>query len=86
MPPIVTAPLAVGARNTLTIALGRLQLLRRRTARGEVDCARYLADLDDVCLGIRRAVAMVDALEDEVAALAGLTALAPNPSRNLRPN
>ena len=85
MPPIVTAPLAVEARDALTVAQGRVQLLRRRIDRGKLDCARFLTDLDDVCLRIRRAVTMVDAIEDELKARARLTALTPIHSRNVRP-
>ena len=86
MPPIVAAPRAVEARNAVTIAHGRLQLLRRLADRGEVDYAPLLTEPGDVCLHIPWAVAMVDAVEDEAGALARSTALAPNSSRNLRPS
>ena len=63
------AALAHDARNALTVAHARLQRLRRKTDRGELDCAAFLAELDDACLSIRRAVALVDALETTAAAM-----------------
>ena len=61
--------LADDARNALTVAHGRLQMLRRKTDRGEVDDAAAVVEMEGVCLSIRRAVALLDALEATAAAL-----------------
>ena len=74
------AALAHDARGALTVAHARLQMLHRRTDQGAVDCAAFLVELDEACLAIRRAVALVDALE-ATAAVLPLLAAPPSPER-----
>lgn len=50
------------AFNALTVVRGRVQLMRHRWSRDDVDCARDLAELEAVEAEIDRAVALLDAL------------------------
>ena len=58
------ADLAHDARNALAGALGRIQLLTRQAERGPVAPDRLRATLLEAEDRLRRAVALVDALED----------------------
>jgi nitrogen-specific signal transduction histidine kinase len=68
MPAIADLPdvedLAHDARNALAGVLGRLQLLRRRAERGQVDPALIATALVDAEARLRRLTALIDALED----------------------
>jgi hypothetical protein len=57
------AAAARAARNALTVAHGRLELLDRRLGRGDVDPSALLSALAEARAQIRRAADCVNALE-----------------------
>ena len=58
-PPSALDPdaLAHAIRDPLAVALARTELLHRRAARGDVDCARLVADLAAVRAALQRIAA-----------------------------
>jgi hypothetical protein len=58
------ADLAHDARNALASVMGRIQLLGRQAERGQIDPDHLRTVLSEAQTHLRRAVALVDAIED----------------------